>query len=185
MLRRTIPRAVEAGVNLDRLLGLAVGMLSVLVVGVILMTQAAPSEVGPDRAAAAYMLELVNEVRATEGLAPLEPAADITVVAERWSAQMADDQDMRHNPDFADEICCWLLATENVAWSEPHRIWRPGDPVRRITDELHEALLSSPSHRENLLDASVDQVGIGIHVDRDGNVWITQNFRRATQTAPS
>ena len=169
--------------NVDRLLGIAVGMLSALVVAVLLMSQAAPSEIGPDRAAAAYMLDLVNDVREAEGLAPLAPAPDIARVAERWSEQMASDQDMRHNPHFAEEICCWQLATENVAWSEPHRLWRPGDPVRRITDELHEALLASPSHRANLLDATVDQVGIGIYVDRDGNVWITQNFRRSAQTA--
>jgi len=172
-------------VNVDRLLGIAVGMLSALVLAVVLMSQAAPSEVGPDRAAAVYMLDLVNEVRQAEGLAPLTPAADIAQVAERWSEQMASDHDMRHNPHFADEICCWQIATENVAWSEPHRLWWPGDPVRRITDELHEALLSSPSHRANLLDAAVDQVGIGIYVDREGNVWITQNFRRSTDETPS
>ncbi|GEM_PF-5736732 len=165
--------------SFDRILAYAVGALSAVLVVALLMTQAAPKEVGVDRAAAAYMLDLVNDVRVTEGLQPLEPAEDIAEVAERWSAEMAADQRMRHNPSFADEICCWQLTTENVAWSEPHRIWRPGDPVRLITDELHEALLQSPGHRANLLDASVDQVGIGIHVDADGNVWITQNFRRS------
>jgi uncharacterized protein YkwD len=167
------------GVSFDRVLAYAVGVLSAVLVITILTTQGAPQQVGPDRTAAAYMLDLVNEVRLAEGLAPLEAANDIAEVAERWSAEMANDRYMRHNPAFAEEICCWQLATENVAWSEPHRLWRPGDPVLRITDELHAALLDSPSHRDNLLDASVDQVGIGVYVDRDGNVWITQNFRRS------
>lgn len=165
--------------SFDRFLAYAVGALSAVLVFALLTTQAAPNEVGANRVAADHMLELVNEVRTAEGLLPLEPAEDIAEVAERWSAEMAADQDMRHNPTFADEICCWQLATENVAWSEPHRLWRPGDPVLRITDELHEALLNSPGHRANLLDDGVDQIGIGVYVDDDGNVWITQNFRRS------
>jgi serralysin len=169
-------------VSLDRFLAYLVGALSAVLVFAVLTTQAAPNEVGANRAAAAHMLEKVNEVRSAEGLHPLESAEDIAEVAERWSAAMAADQDMRHNPTFADEICCWSVTTENVAWSEPHRLWRPGDPVIRITDELHEALLSSPGHRANLLDTNVDQIGIGIHVDDRGNVWITQNFRG---TAPA
>jgi serralysin len=164
-------------VSFDRFLAYVVGALSAVLVFALLTTQAAPSEVGANRAAATHMLEQVNDVRAEEGLPPLESADDIAEVAERWSAAMAADQDMRHNPTFADEICCWSVTTENVAWSEPHRLWRPGDPVIRITDELHEALLNSPGHRANLLDANVDQIGIGIHVDNRGNVWITQNFR--------
>lgn len=165
--------------SFDRFLAYSVGALSAVLVFALLTTQAAPNEVGANRVAADHMLELVNEVRAAEGLLPLDPADDIAEVAERWSAAMAADQDMRHNPSFAEEICCWQLTTENVAWSEPHRLWRPGDPVLRITDELHEALLNSPGHRANLLDDAVDQIGIGVYVDGDGNVWITQNFRRS------
>lgn len=162
----------------DRFLAYLVGALSAVLVVVLLTSQAAPSEVGANRIAAAHMLEQVNEVRDDEGLAPLRSADDVTEVAERWSATMAADQHMRHNPAFAEEICCWGLATENVAWSEPHRLWRPGDPVERITDELHIALLNSPGHRANLLDADVDEIGIGVYVDAQGSVWITQNFRR-------
>lgn len=171
--------ADEVAVSFDRFLAYVVGALSAVLVFALLTTQAAPNEVGANRVAAAHMLEQVNEVRLAEGLAPLESAEDIAEVAERWSAEMAAARDMRHNPTFSEEICCWQVATENVAWSEPHRLWRPGDPVLRITDELHEALLNSPGHRANLLDESVDQIGIGVYVDRDGNVWITQNFRRA------
>ncbi len=165
--------------NVDRFLAYAVGGVGAVILVALLITQAPPSTSGPDRAAASHMVERVNEVRAEEGLAALRHADDIAEVAEDWSQVMARDRDMRHNPEYAEQICCWEAATENVAWSEPHRLWRPGDPVLRITDELHEALLASPGHRANLLDANVDEVGIGIHVDDDGNVWITQNFRRS------
>jgi uncharacterized protein YkwD len=144
----------------------------------LLVTQAGPSTVGADREAAAMMLALVNEERAAHSLAPLAVASDVTAVAEDWSAAMAASGELEHNPRFAEDICCWSIVTENVAWSEPHRVWLPGDPVERVTRELHDGLLSSPGHRANLLDAQVDQIGIGVHVDPTGSVWVTQNFRR-------
>jgi uncharacterized protein YkwD len=162
----------------DRALRLLVTGLAVAVGLTLLVTQAGPSTVGPDRDAAAMMLSLVNEERAANGLAPLTNAPDVAAVAEDWSAAMAVNGELEHNPSFADEICCWSVVTENVAWSEPHRVWLPGDPVERVTRELHDGLLSSPGHRANLLDAQVDQIGIGVHVDPAGNVWVTQNFRR-------
>lgn len=163
-----------------RVLSIAtVGLTTVLVVA-LLLGNAAPTGRGPDRAAAAAMVQLVNEARAEHDLAPLTPADDVALVAESWSASMAATGELEHNPSFAEEICCWSTVTENVAWSEPHRVWRPGDRVGRVVAELHEALLDSPGHRANLLDPVVDQLGIGVYVHTDGSVWITQNFRRAS-----
>ena len=166
----------------DRWLVWLVVGLAIALVFTLSITNAAPSHRGVDRPAAALMLELVNDARAEHDLAPLEPAADVAAVAEAWSAQMAEVGVLEHNPRYAQELCCWTTATENVAFSEPHRFWRPGDPVDRITAELHERLLASPGHRLNLLDPVVDQIGIGVHVGDDGSVWITQNFRRYVPT---
>ena len=142
------------------------------------VTNAAAPQPGTDRGAAALMLGLVNDARSEQHLAPLDPAPDVAAVAEAWSARMAETGALEHNPRYAQQFCCWTSATENVAFSEPHRFWQPGDRVDRITRELHERLLTSPGHRENLLDPKVDQVGIGVHVGDDGSIWITQNFRR-------
>lgn len=165
----------------DRLLGYAVGLVGVLIAAAVLIAYTPASTPGPDTSAASFMLERVNDSRAEHGLAELQLADDLTEVAEAWSRQMAQDREMRHNPHYPEEICCWEVAAENVAWSEAHRFWRPGDRVRSITEELHQALLDSPEHRENLLDARLDEIGIGVHVDVDGSVWITQNFRRSIQ----
>jgi uncharacterized protein YkwD len=163
-----------------RVLSMAtVGLATVLVVA-LLLGNAAPPGQGPDRDAAATMVQLVNEARAEHDLAPLVSAVDVALVAEAWSAAMAEVGELEHNPSFAEQICCWASVAENVAWSEPHRVWRPGNRVDRVVLELHEALLDSPGHRANLLDPGVDQIGIGVHVHTDGSIWITQNFRRAT-----
>lgn len=165
---RTTPRA----------LAILVAGLAACVVLAGLVTQAGPRATGRAPQAEALMLDLVNRERDVHGLRPLEAAPDVADVAWRWSQRMAGSGELAHNPRAADEVCCWSVVAENVAFSDAHAVWLPGDPVARVTRELHEALLASPSHRANLLHRQVDQVGIGIHVDRDGTVWVTQNFRR-------
>jgi uncharacterized protein YkwD len=162
----------------QRALQWLVAGLALAVVLAVLVTQAAPAYAGRDPQAAALMHRLVDEVRAEHDLAPLAHAPDAAEVAHAWSERMAETRIFEHNPDAGDQLCCWELVAENIAWSDPPRLWRRGDPVERVTRELHQALLDSPGHRANILDPQVDQLGVGIHVDRDGAVWITQLFRR-------
>jgi uncharacterized protein YkwD len=165
----------------ERALWWLVAGLSVALGLALLVTQAGPSTFGRDLEAARLMHQLVDDARAEQGLPPLSPAADVADVAHDWSQQMATTRILEHNPDASDQICCWSAVAENIAWADPPRLWRPGDPVARVTRELHQGLLASPGHRANLLDPQLDQLGIGIHVDRDGSVWITQLFRRAAE----
>jgi uncharacterized protein YkwD len=160
-----------------RVLSILVTGLATAVLLVVALSPAAPSTVGRDHDAATAMVAMVNDARTAEGLPPLDHAPDVADVAASWSAAMAAAHEMEHNPDFPDQICCWAQVTENVAWSEPPRTRFSGDPVATTVEELHEALLKSPGHRVNILDEVVTEVGIGVHVEPDGSVWITQNFR--------
>jgi uncharacterized protein YkwD len=143
-------------------------------------TNAAPDLVGRDHDAAVLMHRLVDQARAEHGLPPLRPADDAADVAHAWSQRMAETRVFVHNPDAGAQLCCWSAVAENIAWSDPPRWWHPREPVARVTEELHEGLLASPGHRANILHAEIDELGIGIHVDRDGSIWITQLFRRST-----
>jgi uncharacterized protein YkwD len=163
----------------ERALQWLVAGLTLAVVLALLVTQAGPASAGRHLDAAGLMHELVDEVRAEQGLPPFAPADDLADVAHAWSQQMAATRHFEHNPDAGAQVCCWETVAENIAWSDPPKLWRRGDPVVRTMRELHEALLASPGHRANLLDPQLDQLGIGIHVDRDGSVWITQLFRRS------
>jgi uncharacterized protein YkwD len=162
-----------------RTLSILVTGLATAVLIAFTFTPAAPSTVGRDHEAAAAMVTMVNDVRAAEGLAPLAHADDVADVAAAWSRTMAETGEFDHNPDFPEQICCWSQVTENVAWSDPPVSRLTGDPVGTTVEELHEALLDSPGHRVNILDDLATEIGIGVHVDRDGAVWITQNFRAA------
>jgi uncharacterized protein YkwD len=162
----------------ERALVWLVAGLAAAVVLALLVTQAGPARAGWDLEAGMLMHRLVDETRAEHGLPPLAPAPDAAEVAHAWSQQMARTRRFEHNAAAGEQLCCWSLVAENIAWSDPPKLWRPGDPVDRVTRELHAELLASPGHRANLLDPRMDQLGVGIHVDRDGSVWITQLFRR-------
>jgi hypothetical protein len=173
-----VPHGEAGGVVTERALSWLVAGLAAAVVLALLVTQAGPAQAGRDPDAGPLMHRLVDEARAVHGLPPLAAAPDMDEVAHAWSEHMAATREFEHNPDAGAQLCCWSVVAENIAWSDPPRVWQPGDPVARVTHELHLALLDSPGHRANILDAQVDQFGVGIHVDRDGSVWITQLFRR-------
>ena len=164
-----------------RLLSLVVAGLLAVTVTAFVLTPASPAMQGRDDAAAAAMLEMVNEERARHDLAALAPASDVADVAADWSAAMAATGEFDHNPDHAEQICCWASVAENVAWAEAPRTRLGGDPVLQVVEELHHELLHSPGHRANLLSPGLDEIGIGVHVETDGSVWITQNFRASAK----
>jgi uncharacterized protein YkwD len=164
-----------------RLLSMGVAGLLGAVLTAFALSPASPDEPGRHAEAESYMYGLVDEARAEQGLVPLIPADDIAEVAAAWSAEMADTREFEHNPDHPDQICCWTTVTENIAWAEPPRTRLTGDPVAAVVKELHLALLDSPGHRRNLLDDGVDEIGIGVHVEGDGSVWVTQNFRASAR----
>lgn len=40
----------------------------------------------------------------------------------------------------------------------------------------HDALMKSPSHRSNILNARFEKIGVGAYKDESGQFWVTQMF---------
>jgi len=38
--------------------------------------------------------------------------------------------------------------------------------------------MNSPEHRANILDHDFTQVGVGVSVDKNGIIWVTEDFRQ-------
>ena len=110
------------------------------------------------------LLALVNVERAKAGLGALTERTDIRSVARNHSDLMARQGRLHHNPDFSTEITNWQRLSENVG-------------VGPSVATIHRALMNSESHRRNILDSAVTELGIGVTV-RNDRLWITQNFRR-------
>lgn len=121
--------------------------------------------------AEAELTSLVNAERAAAGLPALQVSGDLVDVARRHSSRMASSGTLQHNPHLGSEVSNWTRVTENVG---------QGPDARAI----HDALMASSSHRANILDGAVSQVGVGVVVAGD-TLWMTQVFRQpASAPAP-
>ena len=126
------------------------------------------------------VLEMINTVRASEQLPPLErderldELAQIHADAVRRSGQAAHD---------------------TGDGSPLERVTRLGYAAHRVGENVaqarglaraHRALWNSPAHRSNLLDSGFDRVGVGVSVDTEParaahdtllRVWVCGNLR--------
>ena len=115
------------------------------------------------------ILNKVNELRASLGLKPVTRIAELDVVAQDWSEQMASMNSMQHRPNFTNQYPHgWNGGSENVAWRSDG-----GD----VGAQLFDQWLNSPGHYKNMTDPNADSIGIGIAYNPSTNSWFsTQNF---------
>lgn len=111
-------------------------------------------------AAEAHMLELLRADRDAVGAGPLRTSAALTAIARDRAATIAASGTLHHPDGLRQQIEAkgldWRGAAENVG--------RGPD-----LDELHDAFIASPGHRDNLRAPNWDGVGIGaVH---DGRRW--------------
>lgn len=127
-----------------------------------------PALAASDHAAALDFSCRVNAERSTRGGIGLRVASDLTQVAQRHSARMADENLLHHNPKLGSEVTGWTRIAENVG---------RGSSVSSI----HAALMASDGHRRNILESQVSEMGIAVEW-RGGTAWVTQIFRRPTSS---
>lgn len=107
----------------------------------------------------------VNEARTAAGLAPLRWDDNLAGVAVAWTAQIAEADDLTHNPALAEQSGAGTVA-ENVGW---------GDTRPEMGRALCRLWLESPTHRENILNPDLTRTGIATMTHR-GGTWSTQVF---------
>lgn len=122
------------------------------------------------------LFELINEERQNRGLPALEYSPDLSQLARAHSKDMASRGRISHastdGRSYKDRVVnegfYFIALGENVAFSEG---FQPG--------LIHQELMKSRGHRENILDTSFDQVGIGAVVKKNKGYFVTQDFRRS------
>jgi hypothetical protein len=94
-------------------------------------------------------LRMVNDLRSSRGLAPLQLDANLSSLAQRWSEKMAADGAISHDPNLAGGVTAdWTKLGENVGTGTDRQgIW--------------QAFLNSPPHLANLVDPQFTHIGIG------------------------
>lgn len=124
----------------------------------------------------AGLLEAMNQQRAAAGLEPLVARQDLTTVARGRSADMVANDYFGHFHEGGTSAYSMLTsagvgygaAGENLAKV-------PGDSSTAVQLAI-DALMASPTHRENILRGDYRFVGVGERVDANGITILTAIF---------
>ncbi|MFD6886688.1 sigma-70 family RNA polymerase sigma factor [Streptomyces sp. NPDC059957] len=130
-----------------------------------------PAPAPPGGSTAAQVIALVNSERAKAGCGPLRDDAQLRTAAQGHSDDMARRDFFAHtNPDGADPGkrttaagYRWSTYGENIAKGQ------------RTAASVMDSWMKSQGHRENILNCSFKDIGVGIHQGA-GGPWWTQNF---------
>jgi len=116
---------------------------------------------------------LLNSDRARYNLSPLVIDPELCRIARIKSQDMRDNQYFAHtSPTYGDVRSMlkqfgysYAAAGENIAHHS-------------TVEKAQAAFLSSPGHRKNILSSGYTKVGVGVAVDQNGFVYLTQIFAR-------
>lgn len=119
---------------------------------------------------------LVNSARAAAGLGSLADQQGLDSMARAQAARMASRRAIYHNPTLeADADAAgvdWQWIGENVG-------------VGYDIEELHDGLMNSPPHHENIVYSQYNAIGVGVVTGDDGRMYVAQVFATVAEaTAP-
>lgn len=117
----------------------------------------------PDPGAEATLLALINQHRASQGVAPLRSHGGAATMARHWATQLAQEGRLRHHPDPSG-----ALAGHGVTgWVARGEVVGYGSSVEQVLARFK----SSPDHNRILLDPALTHAGAGA-VRVGGTVWV-------------
>lgn len=144
------------------------GLILVLAACMLTLTAGSASAL---TSAESKFVSLINKERSARGRQPLQVASDLVSNARTHSDRMAAKGEIFHNSNLSKQISNWFVLGENVGM---------GPDV----GSLHKAFMNSTHHRENILYRDYNRIGVGITVDDDGYIFVTEVFagRRTAST---
>jgi uncharacterized protein YkwD len=107
--------------------------------------------------------DLVNSSRGAYGLPGLPTNIDLSLKAQAWSNQLANDQYLHHSYLPDGNGYNWYRLGENVG-------------VGSSLEQVQDAFMNSSGHRANILDGGFNRLGTGVTRDGAGRYWVVQEF---------
>lgn len=130
----------------------------------------ASEDIGIAEGAESRVLQLINRERSERGLVLLRLHRPIREVARDHSADMYRRGYFAHvNPDGLDPFDRIRAAAINFSFAGENLALAP------TVELVHQGLMNSPRHRDNILKEEFTHVGIGVHAGPSG-MMVTQNF---------
>lgn len=129
------------------------------------------------------MAQMVNAERAKANLSPLEFNDELASVGRAHAAEMRDLNYFAHESPTRnlaaplDRYRAVFGRTPRIVAENIYRAW--GTQHQLSLDDIlagHRALMNSPGHRANILMPGLTRIGIGIVVNANGDIWLTQMF---------
>jgi uncharacterized protein YkwD len=139
-----------------------------------------------DSSAAAQVLALINQARATAGLPALTISAGLETTSSAHNLRMADGCGLSHQcpgePAIGDRETAagvdWTAAGENIGDGGP--VAGTSAAIAQMAVGLTQSMLDeqppNDGHRMNILSSSYTHIGIAVYRDSSGTVWLTQDF---------
>ena len=120
-----------------------------------------------------YLFAMANADRAQHGLPALHWDQALARAANEHARRMAADGSIAHQYNGETDLAARAQAAGARFSAVLENVGEASTAVL-----LHNAWMNSAHHRENLLDASVDGVGIGV-VQRGGQLYAVEDFARS------
>jgi hypothetical protein len=133
-----------------------------------LLAPSARAESSPS-AYGSRLVSLINQARQQHGLRTLTVAGGTSTVASAWTQHLDAQQSLSHNPDLGPQLEShgspnWTAYGENV-----------GEGPTSSADDVFQAYMNSPEHRDNILNAQYRYLGVGVVFD-GSTAWNTLDF---------
>src|SRR5271156_3992832 len=119
---------------------------------------------------ATALMQATNEDRAQQGLGPLKWDPALARAAQRHAEWMIRQGELSHQ--YAGEAD---LATRVGQEGAHFRVVAENLAVARDPQAVEVEWMHSPPHRRNILDARLNEIGIGL-VRQGGNLWAVEDF---------
>ena len=135
-----------------------------------------------------HIHDMTNEERTSRGIRHLANDNHLDDIARSHSQDMADRNYFDHDtPEGRDPTDRGMAAGYNCrkdygsyyTYGLAENIFtisRAGSNPETLARQMVDSWMTSPGHRQNILDSDYDALGVGIAISRTGAVYATQNF---------
>jgi Cysteine-rich secretory protein family len=147
-------------------------VLAIASVSSVLFGAAFVGPLAEQASASSSLVGLVNSARASAGLHAYSVDSQLTSLAQAHAEAMAAKQSLYHNPSLASDVTNWKWVGENVGYASS-------------VAAVENAFMHSPPHRSNILDTNYTEIGVGIATDKNGTVWVTEDFKEPMTSSAS
>lgn len=116
----------------------------------------------------------VNKSRAAAGKKAVKHIECLNTLAEKWSKNMAAKNTLYHNTNVGGSASTTWSITYHCG---PGRYYY-GEVVHMVYDSsrIHSDFMNSAPHKAIILDSKWNRIGVGVYVDGNGKIWVTEVF---------